>query len=104
MNFYLGDPATGASQAIVHVTIDSDTNAIKFQVDLGSLPDINQEGHEVIVEFSVEGFDNNQTFYTDSNGLEMQKRVLNYRPTWDFVNTNLKAANDNVTGNYYPVN
>lgn len=33
----------------------------------------------------------------------MQKRVLNFRPTWDFVNTNLKDSNENITGNYYPV-
>jgi len=26
---------------------------------------------------------NNKTFFTDSNGLELQKRILNYRPTWD---------------------
>lgn len=35
--------------------------------------------------------------------MEMQKRILNYRPTWDFVNTNLKDSNENITGNYFPV-
>ena len=29
---------------------------------------------------------------------------MNYRPTWDFANTNLRDANENITGNYYPVN
>lgn len=48
-------------------------------------------------------FKNNKTFWTDSNGLEMQKRILNYRPTWDLVNTNLKDDNENITANYYPV-
>lgn len=41
--------------------------------------------------------DNNSTFYTDSNGLEMQERILNYRPTWDLV------TRQNVTANYYPI-
>jgi hypothetical protein len=35
--------------------------------------------------------------------MEMQERKLNYRPTWDFVNTNLVDSNENITGNYYPV-
>ena len=43
-------------------------------------------------------FDNEGVFYTDSNGLEMQKRVLNYRPTWD-----LNCTGENITANYYPV-
>ena len=25
----------------------------------------------------------NQTWYTDSNGRDMQQRRFNYRPTWD---------------------
>lgn len=29
--------------------------------------------------------------------------MLNYRPTWDFVNTNLKDSNENITANYFPV-
>ena len=36
-------------------------------------------------------------FYTDSNGREMLKRKLNYRPTW---NVELEEP---VAGNYYPV-
>jgi len=38
-----------------------------------------------------------ETFYTDSNGREMLKRVKNYRPTW-----NLKLE-ELIAGNYYPV-
>lgn len=72
-------------KAIVHVSIDKDLGVLKFDVDLDSLPkiDLGLDGLEVIVDFEVHGFANNKTFYTDSNGLEMQKRVLNYRPTWD---------------------
>ena len=33
----------------------------------------------------------------------MQKRVLNYRPTWNFTES-LEISNENITGNYYPVN
>jgi hypothetical protein len=32
----------------------------------------------------------------------MQKRILNYRPTWNF-SENLEDSNENITGNYYPV-
>ena len=40
----------------------------------------------------------NSTFYTDSNGLEMQKRIRDYRPSWNF------SSVLNVTQNYYPIN
>jgi len=61
---------------------------VRFDVDLGSLPltDVQDEqgnktiiGYEVVVGFSVLNFQNSPsgdgeglTFYTDSNGLEMQ--------------------------------
>jgi hypothetical protein len=104
MDFYFQDHDQLDKAAMVHVTIDSDTNSIKFRVDLGGLPDLNQDGHEVIVNFEVANFNNKETFYTDSNGLEMQKRVLNYRPTWDLKTTNYKDSLENVTANYYPIN
>lgn len=37
------------------------------------------------------------TFYTDSNGREMIKRVRDYRPTWKLNVT------EPVSGNYYPL-
>ena len=42
--------------------------------------------------------ENNGVFQTDSNGLEMQERKLNYRPTWKLNQT------EQVAGNYYPIN
>lgn len=37
------------------------------------------------------------TFYTDSNGREVLKRVRNFRPTWKLNLT------ESVSSNYYPV-
>ena len=42
--------------------------------------------------------DNGETFYTDSNGLEMQKRKLNERPDYTL------STNMTVSSNYYPIN
>ena len=38
-------------------------------------------GKEIVLEVDTK-INNNKTFYTDSNGLEMQERIVNYRPTW----------------------
>lgn len=51
--------------------------------------------------FGVTNFTNNRTFYTDSNGLEMQKRIIDYRPTWDIT---AKDWYQNITANQYPIN
>ena len=59
-------------KSVVHVSIDKDLPLIKIDVDLDSLPF--QEvlnGYEVVPNFHVKNFDNQKTFYTDSNGLEM---------------------------------
>ena len=36
---------------------------------------------QVIIRYDTD-IDSGDTFYTDSNGREMQERILNYRPTW----------------------
>ena len=87
----------------LHVSIDSDLNVLKFDVDLGSLPPLAFGGREVTANFQINNFDNNLTFYTDSNELEMQKRIINYRPTWN-ISLNYEDENQNVTANFYPVN
>jgi hypothetical protein len=32
----------------------------------------------------------------------MQKRILNYRPTWD-IQENYNDSNENITANFYPI-
>ena len=98
-----GGPAdeTEFMKSMVHVSIDHDTSSVRFEVDLGGLPSPHYtDGNEVIVRFHADDFNNEQTFYTDSNGLAMQKRVLNYRPSFNITDYYLES---NITGNYYPV-
>lgn len=69
MDFFFGIPITNPYQAsapadethfmraIVHVTIDADFKAVKFDVDLGSLPSPrHSDGNEVVVNFHVRDF------------------------------------------------
>lgn len=62
---------------------------------LDSLPNKNV-GTEVVLTAST-NLESGKTFYTDSSGLEMQERILNYRPTWDLKTT------QPISANYYPV-
>jgi len=73
------------------------TNGIELQSFIDSISITDGAGKEVVLDINVPSINNNNIFYTDSMGMEMQKRVLNYRPTWD-----LKVSQP-VAGNYYPV-
>ena len=72
---------------------------LRYEVLLYSLPSTKLVGHEVTANFFAPSIQNNGVFYTDSNALEMQRRVLNYRPTWNLTTHD----NLNITANYYPV-
>ena len=61
------------------------TQVIEFEVMLHGIPISDGKGKEVVTNWEILGFDNAGVFYTDSNGLEMQKRVLNQRPDWTLV-------------------
>ena len=102
------------SSAIVHVEI-LDT-ILKVTVDLEHLPQPKgKEGFEVVVIFTIQNFNSSKTFFTDSNGLQMQKRVLNHRNGYSLADNYYKhhytrqQMNNadfvsNVTHNFYPVN
>ena len=96
MTFKAQDTTNG--DAVVRVMIE-DLPVLRFDVELYGIPYNRLIGHEVTVNFLAPELDNQGVFYTDSNGLAMQKRVLNYRPTWNLDLT----ANQNITANYYPV-
>lgn len=53
-------------------------------------------GKEIITRYSST-LQTDKTFYTDSNGREMLKRVRNYRPTWNLT------LEEPISANYYPV-
>lgn len=53
-------------------------------------------GKEIINRFKTQ-LESDSTFYTDSNGREILKRVRNFRPTWKL------SVLEPVSANYYPV-
>lgn len=80
LTFEAYDPKT-EGDATVTISLD-ELGLIRFDVLLYGLPENLEVGHEVTVNF----FDlagENTTFWTDSNGLGMQKRELNHRDYWD---------------------
>jgi len=92
-------PNTNYEQATVYIALNDQLNVLDVNVKLFGLPNNPDIGHEVTVNFEVKDFDNENTFWTDSNGMAMQKRVLNYRPTWELST----IQNMNITANYFPV-
>ena len=62
------------------------------------IPVIDNKGREVVAKWSFDSIDNEDVFFTDSNGLEMQKRVRDFRPDYT-LDTKMK-----VSDNYYPIN
>ncbi|KAF2899813.1 hypothetical protein ILUMI_06373 [Ignelater luminosus] len=73
-------------------------NFVEFNWSVGPLPSTNRTRHstEVISRF-ISSLHTNATFYTDSNGREMMKRIINWRPSWKLNVT------QPTSGNYYPV-
>lgn len=70
---------------------------VEVEWTVGPIPVDDMRGKEVVTRYNLKQFNNNGTFYTDANGRELQKRVLNHRPTWALRQT------EAVSGNYYPV-
>ena len=79
---YYMDPNVQAGETYTaHARIIAGSSLLEWEVQLNSIP-IEGSGKEVIAKWQLMDFDNGETFYTDSNGLEMQKRVLNKRPDY----------------------
>ena len=96
MNF-TSDSAYRNSTACVRVRYYDESHSSEWEVYLNDLPNDNH-GREVTINWKSYDVKNNGTFWTDSNGLEMQKRILYYRPDYNF------SSEFNVSTNYYPIN
>ena len=78
---------------------------IKFDVELDSINTSDGLNKDVTVNWKMyDGFDPMGEFFTDSNELEMQKRVINQK---QFISENkfknLDQRNSKIPRNYYPV-
>ncbi|XP_061514028.1 lysosomal alpha-mannosidase-like [Anopheles gambiae] len=63
---------------------------------VGPIPIDDSKGKEIISRFESD-IKSEGTFWTDSNGREMLRRVRNHRDTWEL------ELSEPVPGNYYPV-
>ncbi len=87
-----------SSKIIADLRIYNDfTNGVELQSFVDSIDTSDGQGKEVVLVINTPSIKNGQTFWTDSMGMEMQKRVFNYRPTWNL------QVNQPVSGNYYPI-
>lgn len=94
---FSSDSAYRNATAFVKVRYYDESLGSEWEVYLAGLPNDNH-GREVTVNWKSYEIKNNMTFYTDSNGLEMQQRILNYRPSFNF------SSFEEISGNYYPIN
>eukprot|EP00586_Coscinodiscus_wailesii_P008690 CAMPEP_0172521468 /NCGR_PEP_ID=MMETSP1066-20121228/292597_1 /TAXON_ID=671091 /ORGANISM="Coscinodiscus wailesii, Strain CCMP2513" /LENGTH=924 /DNA_ID=CAMNT_0013304383 /DNA_START=345 /DNA_END=3119 /DNA_ORIENTATION=+ len=75
----------------------SNKKYIDVEYTVGPVPVRNGIGKEVVIQYHS-SIQNNNLFYTDSNGRDFMKRQRSYRPTWELNET------QPIAGNYYPVN
>lgn len=105
---YIGD-ATGVQSHVlyyeeggeiysVQIRLLPGAKSIEWDVNLRGIYVHNNIGKEVIAYWNVNDINASQTFYTDSNGMEMQKRVIDHRDTFKLWTKEYESAN------YYPIN
>ena len=92
------DSYSGVLRIIAPIEHRSFSISMQFELELNGIPvsDDNQ-GKDVTVNWRFRDFEMNNTFWTDSNGLEMQQRILNHRPSFNY------SGVQNISSNYYPV-
>jgi hypothetical protein len=73
---------------------------IGFEFELNGIGIDDGIGKDVMINWKFDDFEDGQKFWTDSNGLEMQERILNKRFSFNLDT----SGHQNVSWNFYPVN
>jgi len=79
------------------IRLNKGSRVVEFEYTIGPIDVSDGVGREIITRYSTK-IDSQDTFYTDSNGRDVMKRVRNYRPTWKLEN-----SDEPLASNYYPV-
>ncbi|KAL2939654.1 hypothetical protein RDABS01_033812 [Bienertia sinuspersici] len=69
----------------------------EIEFTIGPIPVDDGAGKEIITQIKTT-MKTNKTFYTDSNGRDFIKRILDHRADWDL------EVSQPIAGNYYPIN
>jgi lysosomal alpha-mannosidase len=70
---------------------------IEIEDIIGPIDISDGNGKEIVTRYTTT-FNSQNTWYSDSNGIELIQRKLNYRPTWNYTIT------EPIAGNFVPVN
>jgi len=88
------DPTKNQQAIIKVINTPSVSEMIEFDVELNTVPIDDSEAKDVTVNWKMyNGFNTNKTFFTDSNGMEMQERNVEY----------LSRPEHTTPANYYPI-
>lgn len=83
-SFTLHNAATDEHAEVLISHAPRFSHLIEVEVMLNGISIADGNGKDAMVNFQLDNMDAKQKFFTDSNGLEMQERVIGYRPTWNF--------------------
>ena len=89
--------ATNTTMAFVKMRYYNANGLVEADVTTLGIDYSDNVGKDYVVNFQFDKIDAKNTFWTDSNGLEMQERILNHRNMWNFT------TDQNISSNYYPV-
>lgn len=53
------------------IRLGEGSQPIEFEIQMNEIPLINDKGLEIVAKWKFDGIENENVFYTDSNGLEM---------------------------------
>ncbi|CAG2178719.1 unnamed protein product, partial [Oppiella nova] len=79
------------------IRISENSDVIELDFTVGPIPVDDKIGKEIISRWET-NLTTNGLFYTDANGRQLLERKRDFRPTWKLT------VNEEIAGNYYPVN
>ena len=90
----VGGVGDGGSAAWINQTFRllEGSSSVVLEYTVGEVPIEDGVGKEVVVQY-VTPIASQATWFADSNGREMQKRVRDFRPTWNFTVTEPISGN-----------
>lgn len=91
-------------RASVRIDMNDIDNFVKFHVSTNDVPvSSDSTGKDIVVDWHMlEGFNTDEKFWIDANGMQMVYKTLNKRAEYEFSDPDTEAPYS-VAANYYPM-